>query len=100
MAGPTRSSLLRTILGVILGLAFVSGINLYLGILVTGLAQRFGLVTDLPPELQILSHTWVLAAAGVFYTLEFFADKIPFITPVWDFVHTFIRPVGGALLAL
>lgn len=84
----------------ILGLAFVSGINLYLGVLVTGLAQRLGLVTGLPPELQILSHTWVLVLAGVLYALEFFADKIPFITPVWDFVHTFIRPVGGALLAL
>ena len=84
----------------ILGLAFVSGINLYLGILVTGLAQRLGLVSGLPPELQVLSHTWVLAAAGVLYLVEFFADKVPFVTPVWDFLHTFIRPVGGALLAL
>ncbi|HJW08756.1 MAG TPA: DUF4126 domain-containing protein [Holophagaceae bacterium] len=84
----------------ILGLAFVSGINLYLGVLVTGLAQRLGLVTGLPPELQVLSHTWVLVAAGLLYLVEFFADKIPFITPVWDFIHTFIRPVGGALLAL
>jgi hypothetical protein len=84
----------------ILGLAFVSGINLYLGVLVTGLAQRFGLVTGLPPELQILSHTWVLVAAGLLYAIEFFADKIPFITPVWDFIHTFVRPLGGALLAL
>ncbi|HJU83835.1 MAG TPA: DUF4126 domain-containing protein [Holophagaceae bacterium] len=84
----------------ILGLSFVSGINLYLGVLVTGLAQRLGLVSGLPPELQVLGHTWVLVAAGILYLVEFFADKIPFITPVWDFLHTFIRPVGGALLAL
>ena len=84
----------------ILGLSFVSGINLYLGVLVTGLAQRLGLVTGLPPELQLLAHTPVLIAAGLCFLLESFADKVPFITPLWDFVHTFIRPVGGALLAL
>jgi hypothetical protein len=31
---------------------------------------------------------------------EFFADKIAWIDSAWDAVHTFIRPVGGALLTL
>ena len=31
---------------------------------------------------------------------EFFADKIAGLDSAWDAVHTLIRPVGGALLAL
>jgi hypothetical protein len=31
---------------------------------------------------------------------EFYADKVMWLDSVWDAVHTFIRPVGGALLAL
>jgi hypothetical protein len=92
-------TLLQQLAG-ILGLSFASGVNLYLAVLVVGLAERLHWVTGLPPELAILSHTLVLAVAGVLFLLEFVADKIPFVTPVWDAVHTFIRPVGGALLAL
>jgi len=84
----------------ILGISFVSGINLYAAILTVGLAQRFGWVSGLPSSMQVLSHPAVLIAAGLFYLLEFFADKIPFITPIWDGIHTFIRPLGAALLAL
>lgn len=87
-------------LAAILGLGFASGVNLYLGALVTGLAIRFHLVTNLPPELGILAHPVVLIAAGLLFALEFFADKIPVVASIWDAVHTFIRPVGGALLAL
>jgi hypothetical protein len=32
--------------------------------------------------------------------MEFFADKVVWLDSVWDTVHTFIRPIGGALLAL
>lgn len=87
-------------LAAILGLGFVSGVNLYLGALVTGLAIRFHLVTGLPQGLDILAHPAVLIATGVLFLLEFLADKIPVVASVWDFVHTLIRPVGGALLAL
>lgn len=83
----------------ILSLSFASGINLYAAILTAGLGQRFGWISGLPESLNVLSHTWVLIAAGVLYTLEFFADKVPFVTPVWDAIHTFIRPIGAALLA-
>ena len=87
-------------LATILGLGFASGVNLYLGALVTGLAIRFHLVTGLPQGLDILAHPAVLAASGLLFALEFFADKVPVVASVWDFLHTFIRPVGGALLAL
>jgi hypothetical protein len=84
----------------ILGLSVVSGVNLYLSVLAVGLAERFHWVAGLPPDLQILAHPVVLIAAGLLCLIEFFADKIPFVTVVWDGIHTFIRPVGGALLAL
>jgi uncharacterized protein DUF4126 len=56
-------------------------------------------VTGLPPDLQVLAHPVVLIAAGAMYAVEFIADKAPFITPVWDVIHTVIRPLGASLLA-
>ncbi len=82
------------------GLSFASGINLYATVLVVGLAQRFGLVENLPAPLESLSNPWVLGVAGIFYALEFLADKFPFVATVWDALHTVIRPLGGALLAV
>jgi hypothetical protein len=41
----------------------------------------------------------VLIAAGLAYLTEFFADKIPLVDSVWDSFHTFIRPMGAAILA-
>jgi hypothetical protein len=34
------------------------------------------------------------------YLIEFFADKIPYVDTLWDMIHTAIRPVGGALIAV
>jgi hypothetical protein len=34
------------------------------------------------------------------YAVEFVADKIPWFDTVWDLIHTFIRPIGGALIAV
>lgn len=84
----------------VLGLAVGAGLNLYAAILVTGLGIRYGWLPAMPGDLAVLAHPAVLIAAGVMYAAEFVADKIPFFTPIWDGIHTFIRPVGGALLAL
>ena len=88
-----------TTLSGLLALAVGSGINLYATILTVGLSIRFGWLTGMPDELHALAHTWVLAIAGFMYAAEFIADKIPFFTPIWDGFHTFIRPLGAALLA-
>ena len=90
---------LQTLAG-ILGMSVVSGINLYATILTVGLAIRYGWVTGLPQDLQVLANPVVLTAAGVMYAAEFIADKVPFITPIWDAIHTVIRPLGAGLLAL
>lgn len=90
--------LLRALASV-LGISFVSGINLYAAILTVGIALRFGWISGLPEPMSMLAHPVVLVVAGVLYTAEFVADKIPFFTPIWDAIHTFIRPLGAALLA-
>jgi hypothetical protein len=85
-------------LGLALGAGFSSGLNLYATLATLGLLQRFGII-HLPPSLQILSHPWVLGIAIALYTVEFLADKIPYVDTIWDAIHTLIRPPAAALLA-
>ena len=91
-----------SLLGVALGFATLSGVNLYLTTFLAGLAIRFNWVdlADKYESLSILENPWIIGIAGVLFFVEFFADKIPWVDSTWDAVHTFIRPVGGALLAL
>jgi hypothetical protein len=87
-------------LGSLLGLAFISGIRLYSTVLAVGLGIRLGFI-DLPDSLahlEVLASTPILVIAAVTYVIEFFADKIPWIDSMWDAVHTFIRPIGAAIL--
>ena len=64
-----------------------------------GLAARYGWV-DLPAQFQSFNHPVVIGAAIVMYLIEFFAVKIPYVDTVWDVIHTAIRPIGGALIAV
>ena len=90
------------LLAVALGLAALAGINLYLTVFVTGLAIHFHWITLAPQyqSLEVLANPWIITVAGILYFLEFFADKIPWVDSIWDAVHTVIRPIGGALLAI
>jgi hypothetical protein len=83
---------------VALGAGWASGLNTYAAVLVLGAAQHLGFVT-LPHDLQVLASPWVLAAAGLLFLLNFFADKIPYIDSLNDLLHTFVRVPAGALLA-
>jgi len=90
------------LLGVAVGLASLAGLNLYLTVFLTGLAVRFDWIA-LSPEyarLEVLGDPVVLVVAGVLFSMEFLADKIPWVDSAWDAVHTAIRPVGAALLAI
>lgn len=89
-------------LGVALGLASLAGVNLYLTVLLTGVLVRFDWMhlAEKYHHLEVFGHPVVLAVAGVFFVMEFFADKIPWVDSLWDSVHTIIRPVGGTLVAL
>jgi hypothetical protein len=90
------------LLAVALGLACLAGINLYLTVFATGLAIHFHWITLAPAyqSLEVLGHPAIITIAGILYFLEFFADKVPWIDSAWDAVHTVIRPIGGALLAI
>lgn len=90
------------ILGIAASASLLAGWRLYLVILATGLAMRSGVVPlpDHLQSLQVLANPWVLGIAGFGAAAEFFADKVPWLDSAWDTVHTLVRPVGGALLAL
>lgn len=82
--------------------SLLAGWRLYLVTLVTGIAMKFGWIS-MPDQLQaldVLANNWVLAIAAVGTFAEFFADKIAWVDSAWDAVHSFIRPLGGALLSL
>lgn len=90
------------ILGLAGSLSLLSGWRFYLTIFATGLAMHFNIV-PLPENLQmldVLANPWVLGISAIGAVAEFFADKIAWLDSIWDGLHTLIRPVGGALLAL
>jgi hypothetical protein len=86
-------------LGRTLGFSFAAGVNLYATIAILGLAARYDWVT-LPAEYQVFDNDWVIALSILLYVVEFFADKIPWVDSIWDALHTIVRPVGGALIAV
>ena len=86
-------------LGRAMGFAFAAGLNLYAAVAILGLASRYGWV-QLPPQFDVFNHDWVIGAALVMYVVEFIADKVPWVDSMWDSVHTAIRPLGGALIAM
>jgi Domain of unknown function (DUF4126) len=83
----------------VIPLAFASGLNVYATVAVLGLCSHYGLVA-LPEQYRAFDHPIVITAALVMYLVEFFADKIPWFDTIWDGIHTFVRPVGGALVAV
>ena len=83
-------------------ISLLAGWRLYLVTFATGLAMKLGWI-DLPEQLaalDVLASSWVIGIAGAGALAEFFADKIAWVDSLWDSIHSVIRPVGGALLAL
>jgi len=78
--------------------SFAAGLNVYATVASLGLLARFGAM-PLPPQLHDLTNGYIIAAAGVLFAVEFFADKIPAFDLVWNALHTFIRIPVAALLA-
>jgi hypothetical protein len=88
-----------TTLGRTMGFSFAAGINLYATVAILGLASRFDWVS-LPPQFKVFDNDIVIGAAIVMFVIEFVADKIPWVDSIWDGIHTVIRPIGGALIAV
>jgi hypothetical protein len=86
-------------IGRTLGFSFAAGINLYATVAILGLASRYGWVA-LPPQYQVFDNNWIIGGAIALYVIEFVADKIPWVDTAWDAVHTAVRPIGGAVIAV
>src|SRR5688500_11859969 len=86
-------------LGRTMGFSFAAGINLYATVAILGLASRYNWVS-LPPQYRAFDSDFIIVTALVLYVVEFIADKVPWVDTIWDTVHTAIRPVGGALIAV
>lgn len=90
------------LLGLAGSVSLLSGWRLYLTVFITGLAMKLEWIA-LPENLQMLdalANPWVLGISAVGALAEFFADKLMWVDTVWDTLHSIIRPLGGALLAL
>ena len=79
-------------------LGWASGFRLYAVVFLVGGMGALGWLA-LPAGLQVLQHPAVLLVSGLLLSVEFFADKVPFIDSAWDALNVFIRIPGGALLA-
>ena len=79
-------------------LGWASGFRLYAVVFLVGGMGALDWLA-LPPGLLVLQHPAVLLVSGLLLSVEFFADKVPFIDSAWDALNVFIRIPGGALLA-
>ena len=80
------------------GLAWASGLRLYLVVFLAGLMARLGTL-HLPESLHVLQHPLVMSVAATLALVELVADKVPAFDSLWDSIQTFIRIPAGALLA-
>jgi len=80
------------------GLAWASGLRLYLVVFLAGVLSYFGYL-QLPTSLAMLQNPLVIGAAGLMAFAKLIADKIPAFDSLWDSFQTFIRIPAGALLA-
>ena len=82
--------------------SLLAGWRLYLVTFAVGLAMKFGWIA-LPDQLRaldVLANNWIVGIAGLGALAEFFADKIAWVDSAWDAIHSFVRPIGGAMLSL
>jgi hypothetical protein len=87
-----------SIAALIVAISFAAGLNVYATIATLGILARMQWVS-LPPGLDPLADTWVIAVSCLLFVIEVFADKIPAFDLLWNAAHTFIRIPVAALLA-
>ena len=81
-------------------LALAAGLDLPLTLLLIGSATSLGCQSALPGELGDLAVGPVLAMAGLFWLLEFWAERRRLSALGWNLAQGLARPLAGALLAL
>src|SRR3990172_5165609 len=86
-------------IGLPMGLAMASGLNTYLPLFALALFARFGNVVQISPKFHWLISDQTIVVLAILVLTEVLADKFPGLDHVWDFIHTLLRPVAGALAA-
>jgi Domain of unknown function (DUF4126) len=81
------------------GLALASGVNTYLPLFILALFGRFSGLVHLSPRFQWLVSDQALVILGGLALVEVLAQKFPGLDHFWDLLHTFIRPLAGAIAA-
>lgn len=87
-------------LGTPLGLAFASGLNAYLPLLAFALSARWLHLHALNQQFMFITQNWCIAALAILAIVDFVADKIPLIDHAWNAIHTVVRPIAGAFVAV
>ncbi len=91
---------LPQLFGTGLGLSAAAGLNSYAVLLVYGGIARF-FPEDYPGAIaRLLASTPALTVAAVMFLMEFIADKIPGLDHFWHLLHSVVRPLVGALVAI
>jgi hypothetical protein len=90
-------SLITLVQGI--GLAYAAGINLYAAVAITGLAIRYGWITNVPTTIEPFGAWIVIGIALALYVVEFTATLIPGVASAWETLHSLIRPPAAAVLA-
>lgn len=80
------------------GLAWASGLRLYLVLFLAGLLSHLGYL-QLPESMRLLENPLVMGASALLLLAETVADKVPGFDSFWDSLQTFVRIPAGALLA-
>ena len=80
------------------GLAWASGLRLYLVLFLAGLLSHLGYL-QLPESMRLLENPLVMGASALLLLAETVADKVPGFDSFWDSLQTYVRIPAGALLA-
>jgi hypothetical protein len=79
------------------GLALSSGVNTYLPLFLLALFARYGRVVQVSARFEWLVSDQAIFVLGLLALSEILAQKFPVLDNVWDFLHTFLRPLAGAV---
>jgi len=81
-------------------LALAAGLDLFLVLLVLGVAGLLGLGGEAPPALAYLGDPITILGAALLHLVERWHDAGPRRALLWHSVQLLVRPLGGGLLAL
>lgn len=91
---------METVFAVAMGLSLAAcaGLRAFLPLFIVGAAHRAGWL-PLQASFGWIGSTEALVTFGVATVAEILADKVPVLDHVLDVIHSFARPVAGAVLA-